>query len=196
VLALATHLGLELDIHESVIGEKPEGVFAYSARGAIPLLVHGEVVLIESRVMLEHLAEHAGWTDALPGDLALRSRHRLAMAIADLVLAAHLFSDAPDEGRIEDACRALGAATRTTPAAPCLLAFQAAPIWARYRLFRPDHPIVAHVERDRPLTAWLDAVAALPSVVCNLPDRTVIAEDIARARRAGLVPDTIPWRLP
>lgn len=121
MLALLDHLGCPPDLRESMVGEKPEGLYQYSSSGHIPLLVHGDLVLTESRVMLEHLAEHYGLDEAYPADLGARSLHRHAMAVVDVFLAPLLFTptdtdvDAPG---LDDALRALEDATAS--AAPNL----------------------------------------------------------------------------
>ena len=69
VLAFFEHLGCPPDLRESTVGEKPEGLSQYSASGRIPLLVHGDLVLTESRVMLEHLADYYEFQESYPPDL-------------------------------------------------------------------------------------------------------------------------------
>ena len=79
VLALALHLGIALERREAPVGDTPDGLQGYSAAHSLPLFVEGPLVLSESRVMLEHLAEAVGFVDAWPDDLAARTRHRQAM---------------------------------------------------------------------------------------------------------------------
>jgi len=66
VRALLDHLQCPVDLRESMVGEKPEALYQYSSSGRSPLLVHGDLVLMESRVMLEHLAEYYAFEDSYP----------------------------------------------------------------------------------------------------------------------------------
>ncbi len=189
VLALVRHLDADVECQESVVGEKPVGVFSYSSRGAIPMLVHDGLVFTESRVMLEHLAEYFRLSDALPAQLNERSLHRHTMAVADGTLARWLFAPGdPDVPSLEDACRALSASVAIGPLQPSLLALHVAPMWIRYRLFRPRSAVVCRVEATPSLAAWLDDAASLPCIQDTLPDRGVLASDLRRAHAAGLIP--------
>lgn len=189
VLALLDHLGCPVDLRESLVGHKPAGIGRYSASGSIPLLVHGDLVLTESRVMLEHLAEHLAFADAYPADLGARTLHRHAMAMVDNVLAPLLHrtpADA-DKPRLGEALTALEVATATVAPRPCLLAFHVAPIWLRFRWWHPGGPVIRAVEAHAALCVWLDAAAQLDCITRTAPDLVEHCEDFARARQAGLL---------
>lgn len=190
VLALFEHLGCPPDLRESVVGEKPDGIYRYSAGGAIPLLVHGDLVLTESRVMLEHLAEYYSFADAYPADLMARSRHRHAMAVVDDFLAPLLFgrSDTHVDGpRLEDALRVLEEATATVAPHPHLLAIHLAPIWLRFRVWHPAHAVTRAIEARSVLRAWLDSALLLDCLRRTAPDPVTHQQDLARARQLGLL---------
>lgn len=171
-----------------MVGEKPEGVHDYSASGRIPLLVHGDLVLTESRVMLEYLAAHHPFADAYPHDLGARTLHRHAMAVVDDFLARRLLRPTGDEEgpRLEDVLRALEAAT-SAPPLPSLLSLHVAPIWLRFRLWWPKGGITRAIEARPALSAWLDAAVELDCLARTAPDPATHMEDVARARRAGLI---------
>lgn len=190
VLALLEHLGAPVERRESPVGEKPDGLERYSWAKRIPLLVHGDLVLTESRVILEHLAEYHGFADAYPADLAARSLHRHAMAVVDRAIVPVIFgrkqADA-DDPLLADTLRALAVATATVAPRPCLLALHVAPMWQRARCWQPAGVVVRAVEAHSALCRWLDAVAELDCVMRTAPDRAAHLEDLARARQAGLL---------
>ncbi|MCO4762067.1 MAG: glutathione S-transferase [Myxococcales bacterium] len=187
VLALLAHLGVPFDHRQAMLGDKPPGIERYSARGSIPLLVDGELVLTESRVILSYLAEAYDFEGAFPGHLAHRTRHRLAMALVDDWLAPALFGQRDVPGaRAREVLDALQQAT-VTPPHPSLLAFHVAPIWLRYRRLRPTSEITRAIEARTALCGWLDAVAALPAIERTAPDPLTHTEDLRRAIAAGLV---------
>jgi len=166
VIALADHLGVALERREVAYGERPEGIERYARSAPVPLLVDGDLVLTESRVMLEHLAERHGFAEAFPEELAARTLHRHAMAVTDDVLAPLLFGRRTDvsEGRLDDGLGSVEAAIATADAAPCLLAFHLAPMWQRCLAWSPEG-LLTHAIRARPrLGGWLEAAAALPSL--------------------------------
>lgn len=191
VLALAEHLGAPLDRREAIVGEKPRGLSRYSTSGRIPLLVDGELVVSESRVILEHLAERHGFAEALPRSLVDRTRHRHAMAVTDAVLAPRLFlaAEAPmDPRRLDDALSWIEDATARTEPAPSLLAFHLAPIGLRFRWWLPSGAVTRAILARPALARWLDDAAELDAVARTSPDLATHCADVARARSAGLVP--------
>lgn len=194
VLALLDHLGHAPDLRESAVGEKPPGLARYSSSKRIPLLVHGELVLNESRVMLEHLAKHFDFADGLPSELSTCTLHRHAMAVVDDFLAPLLVRRLADSDRprLDDVLTALESATATQRPEPSLLAFHVAPIWLRFRWWHPRGAVTRAIEAREPLCTWLDAATRLPSVARTSPDRAVQREDLERARRAGLLPADFP----
>jgi len=188
VLALFDHLGVAFDERCSAVGDKPDGIENYSPSGRIPLLVHGGLVITESRVMLDHLAEYYAFDDAYPEDLAARTLHRHAMTLVDNVLAPLLMHEDPAVlPRLDEAIAALESATATISPCPCLLALHVAPLWLRFRWWRPDGAVTRRIERQSALVSWLDGAASLACVLGTAPERKAHLEDVARARRAGLM---------
>lgn len=170
-----------------MVGDKPEGIYRHSVSGRIPLLVHGALVLSESRVMLEYLADLHGLTDALPPDLRTRTLHRHAMAVVDEFLAPRLLHPTQEvEPRLEDVLRALEEVATPAPG-PSLLELHVAPIWLRFQMWWPNGPITSAIEGRPALRAWLDAAIALDCVVRTAPDPVAHMEDVERARQAGLM---------
>jgi len=190
VLALLDHLGAPVERRETAVGAKPAGLEQYSAAKRIPLLVHGDLVLTESRVIAEHLAEYHSFADAYPDDVATRSRHRHAMALLDLTIVPVLFGRkqiAIGDLQLDDALRALAAATESTTPRPCLLSLHAAPMWLRLRWWQPTGTVARAVQARPTLQAWLDATIELACVNRTAPDREAHTDDLVRARQAGLV---------
>ena len=182
VLALLAHLGVEVRMVEGPVGGEVPGLARHSPSGRVPLLVDGPLVIGESRVMLEHLAERQVMVRALPGDLQARTRHRHAMAVFDAHLGSRLVHESPlPEERLGEVVSAIQeAAAGASPES--LLAFHLAPFWLRFRRWRPEAAITRCIASRPSLVAWLDAAAALPVVVS-----TFVAPDpeIERALRGG-----------
>lgn len=191
VLALLEHLGLATDRRMSRVGNKPDGLEHYSPSGRIPLLVHTGLVLTESRVMLEHLAEYYGFVDAYPASLGIRSLHRNAMAVVDDCLVPLLMGRGhaeSDEPRLDEALSSLEKATAPVAPRPCLLTFQVTPIWGAFRSWQPSGAVTRAIETRAGLRGWLDAAARLDCLARTAPDSATLAEDIAGARTLGLLP--------
>ena len=187
----ASHLGHPPELHESIVGEKPAGLAQYSASSMIPLLVHDDLVLTESRVILEHLTDHYAYADAYPAELGARSRHRHAMAVVDTFFVPLLFGrmDAEvDDLQLEDGLRALEEATASGIPQPHLLAIHVAPIWLRFRLWQPAHIVTRAIEARTALCRWLNTAVELDCLSRTAPDPVTHQEDVVRARQAGLLP--------
>lgn len=188
VLALAEHLGCSLDRREARVGDKPAGLDRYSASRQIPLLVDGDLVLTESRAMLEHLAERHGFAGAWPADLDARSLHRQAMSIVDARLAPLLrCGETADAAALDGALDALEAAIAAAPLSVCLLALHVTPVCQAFRSWHPAGGVTRAIESRTALCAWLDAADALDCLAKTRPDPITHAEDILRARRSGLL---------
>jgi glutathione S-transferase len=191
VLALLDELGVAPELRIALPGDVPDGLRAFSPTGRIPLLVHGDIAIGESRVMLEHLAEAYDFDAAFPRDLARRTRHRQAMALMDGVIGPHLFRAGPpnakEMARLEECLDVLGELTADPPA-PSLLAFHLAPTWLRFQWWRPESPVTAAIRARTKLRAWLDAAAALPSVKRTAPDAAENIADFEHARAGEKLP--------
>lgn len=183
VLALFDHLGCKPDLRELMVGEKTGELYQYSASGSVPLLVDGDLVITESRVMLEHLAEFYEF-ESYPANLQERSLHRHAMAVVDDFLVPLLFGRAEvDATRLDDALNTIEDATATVTPSPCLLAFHVAPIWLWFRSWRPEHAVTRAIRAREPLCSWLDATVQLDCVRRTASDPATHEEDVARQER-------------
>jgi glutathione S-transferase len=181
-LALLEHLRVDCELIEAPFGQVPERLRRWSPSGRVPLLVQGEVVIGESRVMLEHLAEAYAFDSAYPRELVERTLHRHAMAVMDAFIAPRL---APGEepleaSRLAECVGVLEGVALASPPSPSLLAFHLAPPWLRFKWIYPEGDVTRAI-RERPkLADWLDAAARLAAV-----DRTgPSAADIAEIRAA------------
>jgi len=181
VLALLRHLEVPHDSHEARLGELPADLTRLSPSGRIPLLVHGEVVIGESRVILEHLAEAYGMEDAYPRLLAARTRARHAMALLDVFVAPTLTRAEAGlgEARLAECLDVLASVSEEAAPSPGLLAFHVAPIWLRLQWWHPEGPVTRAILRRPELAAWLDATTQLEAVARTTPDR---AENVADFR--------------
>jgi len=183
VLALLDHLGVAHDAREAPVGQVPDGLLSWSPSGRIPLLVHGAVVIGESRVMLEHLAEAYGFESGYPRALVARTLQRHAMALMDSVVAPRLAAgDAGlDVPRIAECLDIFESVAVATPLEPCLFTFHFAPVWLRFQWWRPSGAVTRAI-RSRPrLAAWLDGAAGLASVVRTAPSQQGNEDDFNAA---------------
>ena len=185
VLALLDHLGVAYETREAPLGQLPEGVERWSPSGRVPLLVHGALVIGESRVMLEHLAEAYGFGSGYPLELTQRTRQRHAMALMDGSVAPALTrpDSKLDAVRLAGCLDVFEGATQA-PLEPGLFAFHFAPLWLRFQWWHPEG-VVTRAVRDRPaLAAWLDGAASLAAVQRTAPSQ---AENVADFRAACVI---------
>jgi glutathione S-transferase len=185
VFALLAHLGVEVDCREVPAGQQPDGLVELSPSGRVPLLVHGAVVIGESRVMLEHLAEVYGFESSYPRDLDRRTLHRHAMAVMDGIVAPRLFrADAAADARLSE-CLDAFEHLALEPPEPCLLTFHLAPLWLRFQWWRPEGAVTQAIRARRTLAAWLDGAAALAAVARTAPDAGANTADFQRMAAAS-----------
>jgi glutathione S-transferase len=171
VLALFAHLGVAHDLTEAAPGETPEGLLRLSPSGRVPMLVHGDLVIGESRVMLEHVAEVYGFDDAWPRDLAPRTRVREAMAMMDAYVAPQLFRDdlAEDDRRLAEYVRVFEALAAEPPV-PSLVTFHFAPIWMRFKWWHPNGGVTRAIAGRPLLATWLDRAAGIDAIARTAAD--------------------------
>ncbi len=185
VLALLDHLEVARDVRQAPYGQLPEGLTRWSPSGRIPLLVHGEIAIGDSRLMLEHLAEAYGLEAAYPNALGSRTLQRHAMALLDSVLVPRLSGDngTGDAARLEE-CLDVFEDVMATALQPGLMSFHFAPLWLRFQWWQPEGAVTRALRRRPPVVAWLDRAAELPSVVRTSPDRS---RNVSGYRAAGAV---------
>lgn len=175
VLALLAHLDVSHDLREAAAGAIPQGLQRWSPSGRIPLLVHGDIVIGESRVMLEYVAEAYAFATPYPGGLVESTLQRHAMAVMDTTVAPLLFptlqENTLDPSRLSECIDVLEQAVLTSPP-PNLLAFHLAPIWLRFQWWHPDSAVTRLVRARPALAGWLDEAVHLPSVVSTSPKRS------------------------
>ncbi len=187
VLALLTELGLEFDHHESPIGAHPDGLEPHSPSGRLPILVHGDLVLGESVVILEYLADTFGFDAPFHADPTSRARQREVLAMVDVHLTPLALTSGvpPNMARFEEFLDVLTRAV--LPGPPSLLTFALGPIWLRLR-WKGDAAEFMRSIRARPLLEhWLDAMADQPSVTATAPAQTALKRALQSARAAGRI---------
>lgn len=187
VLAILTELGLEFEHHESEIGVHPKGLELHSPSGRLPILVHGDLVLGESVVILEYLADRFGFDAPFHRDSASRARQREVLAMVDVHLTPLVFTsgEPPDMARFEEFLDVLTRAILPGPAP--LLTFVLGPVWLRLR-WKGDSADFMRSIRARPLLEdWLDAMADQKSVTDTAPARAAVRREVLSARAAGRI---------
>jgi len=185
VLSLLDHLGVEPETREAPLGQLPEGLERWSPSGRVPLLVHGALVIGESRVMLEHLAEAYGFDSAYPRELTQRTLQRHAMALMDGSVAPALTRPdwKPDAARLAECLDVFEGATQAPPE-PGLFTFHFAPVWLRFQWWHPEGAVTRALA-DRPkLAAWLDDAASLAAVQRTAPSK---ADNVADFQAACVI---------
>jgi len=183
VRALFTHLGVEHDLVETPPGTHPPELARWSPSHRIPLLVHRGMGIGESRVMLDLVAEMHAFEHAYPAPVFDRALHREAMAIVDDMIAPTLLHDQPlRPARLTEHLDRLTHVARSTPPAPCLLAFHVAPIWLRLQWWRPRGQVTQAIRQRPTLVEWLDATARLPAIVATSPAQADNIEDFNAVR--------------
>ncbi|MCO4746252.1 MAG: glutathione S-transferase N-terminal domain-containing protein [Proteobacteria bacterium] len=180
IRALAAHLELGLQVVEGPIGQAHPEALAHSPTGRVPLLVHGSLVLGESVVIGDYLADLGDWR-GFPAGPGERARHREAMALFDLYLAGLVFRPRPVSPRAEEVLDRLQELVLAFDVSPCRLAFHVAPFFLRVLHWYPEGPLLQAIAGRPGLRAWLHASCALDPVLATSPSTE---ESVAHLRAA------------
>jgi glutathione S-transferase len=146
------------------------------------LLVHGDLSIGESWVMLDYLAETYAFEGAYPASMTERTLQREAMAIVDGQIAKGLMGDsglAPP--RLTECVDRLEAITRLSAPVPSVMAFHVAPIWLRLQWWQPEGDVTRLIRRRPQLAEWLDATTRLSAVARTSPTRAENVRDFEAA---------------
>lgn len=178
--ALLTHLGVPFELHEVDLDDRDPGFLDLTPTGKVPLLVDGDLVLYESRVINAYLAEKQGWERAFAADPRLRARQRLAMKQWDDVVVPAFYASMRDPAALDEERRyaiageigeLAGTLDLMAPEVESLLAFHMAPHWARMVWLRSRTGLVELIGARPTVREWLDRAAAIPAVQETLPGR-------------------------
>ncbi|MBM4379578.1 MAG: glutathione S-transferase [Deltaproteobacteria bacterium] len=189
VRALQQQVGLPHEPREIDLSRKPADSLAHSPTGAVPVLEDDGLVLFESTVICEYLAERHGWRGAWSPDIRQRARERLAIKRFDDLVAPLFFQSLQDTAVLEARPQwrwevaLLGQAARD--ASPTgMLGLLLAPNWLRMGWLAPDAP-VARALRDE-AGAFLDQAMASPAVAATSPDRAHTTQQMRARLGLGL----------
>ena len=187
VLALLHHAEISFDFVEVAHGEV--AIPERNPLGALPLLTHGELVLAESAVINEYLADRYKVASALSPQVGRRAQQRQAMALVDRYLAPLLFTR-PDVEQSDSLRRALPIVESALTSSDLigLVEFHIAPLWRWVSRFRRDHPAVATVATRPTLHRRLEQLLLLPCIERTGPDDTELRAQVARAQSDGRLP--------
>ena len=178
--ALLIHLRLPFEIYEIDLASRDPEFLKLTPTGRVPFMVDGDLMLYESRVINEYIAERNAWDGAFAADPALRARQRLAMKQWDGVVVSAFYDSLGGTEGLNPECRravreelnqmgctiqAMGSEVEN------LLAFHCAPHWIRMCWLEPDTGLTAIVSQLPPLRSWLDQAATLAAIQQTLPDR-------------------------
>jgi len=182
--ALLARLDVEHEEVEIDLDDRPERFLSLTPTGKVPLLVDGDLVLYESSIVDEYLADRFAWDHAWPDDPDARARQRLAMERWDAVVLPAWYRSLKEggpiaveerdavEGELEELDRTIR--HRTEEGADTLLGFHCATHWIRIRALA-DHSEIHERIRERTASArWLDRAADLDAVQATSPDEDAI----------------------
>ena len=166
------HIEIDLDARDT-------SFLALTPTGRVPLLCDGDLRLYESTIILEYLADRAGWVEALPGDAQSRARQRLGMlrwdeAILPAFYAAlqGAWNGPPNEQCLEAELAELESTlVQTEAATDSLLGYHCAPHWIRMRWLGQSMPLFGSVISLPILHNWLDDTLDLKPIKQTLPLR-------------------------
>jgi glutathione S-transferase len=186
--ALLTLLNEPFELEEIDLANKPAHFLALSPTGRVPMMQDDGLLLYESAIINEYLADKRGWAGAWAKDVGLKARQRLAMVQWDNVVLPAFFGSLKDKGALEGAAgeridRELAELEKTAQASggvECLLGLHLAPFWQRVSWHREDSPLAGRVERHAALVRWLDAAVALPAVQKTSPNREATVAALRR----------------
>lgn len=182
--ALLTLLGAPFELREIDLSNKPADFLALSPTGAVPLLEDDGLVLYESAVINEYLAERFSWREAYSPDLRQRALERLAMKRFDDVLLPVAFASFANPASLESKPlwrREVEVLANTVKQSQpsSLLGLHLATHWVRMARAFPENVVVGALREA--LGGFLDAAAALACVAQTSPDLDATAKGM-RAR--------------
>lgn len=182
--ALLTLMQAPFELREVDLANKPAELLALSPTQAVPLLEDEGLVLYESAVINEYLAERLAWRDAFSSSLSQRALERLAMKRFDDVLIPVAFASFSNPATLESKPlwrKEVEFLSRTVKQSrvESLLGLHVATHWVRTKLAFPDNAVVQALGES--VGEFLNAAAALPCVVATSPDLEAAAK-VLRAR--------------
>ncbi len=180
VRALLRHLGMAFQGVRVDLAARPVEFLDLSPTGKVPLLVDGPLILHESSIICDYLAEKAGWHDAWGRDLVLRTQQRLAMRrFEDFLLPFHYQSMRDPSGLTMEKIRELRLeltrfveTIRRSGSTPVNMpGFLLAPFWARIRWMGAHAPVLSLIMENISLVSWLESTLEVAAIRETLPDR-------------------------
>ncbi len=171
--ALLTLLKAPFELREVDLANKPAELLALSPTQAVPLLEDDGLVLYESAVINEYLAERLAWRDAFSSSLSQRALERLAMKRFDDVVIPAAFASFSNPSSLESKPlwrKEVEFLSRTVKQSrvESLLGLHVATHWMRVKLAFPENAVVQALGEH--VGEFLNAAAALPCVVATSPD--------------------------
>jgi glutaredoxin len=171
--ALLKRLGVPYEAITVDLLNKSVEFLALSPTGAVPLIQDDELVLFESAVINEYLAEKFAWSAAFSGDVKQRARERLAMKRFDELLVPVFFQRLKDASVLEAKPSwrrevALLGETVKQSVPGSLIGLHVATHWLRMGWLAPKSPMVVAIRESA--GAFFEAASTLPEIVSTTPD--------------------------
>jgi glutathione S-transferase len=179
--ALLRRLGVPVEVRAVDPRNKSPEFLAIAPNGKTPVLVDGPLVLNESFVVNEYLAEKLQWAHAHASDPGLRARERLAMLQFDEVFVPQFYAAARSGslpaadtlGTVRNLLRELERTILAVDGCDNLIGIHCAVHWVRMRwlMGARSTPVAPLVAEHPALQSWLDAATQLEAVQSTLPAR-------------------------
>ncbi len=178
--ALLTHLDIPFEVQEVDLSHRDPELLRLSPTGRVPFLRDGDLVLYESQVINDYLAEINNWNEAYASNPILRARQKLAMKQWDSIVLPAFYQSLKKSSILDDDTRSniekeldfmAGTAEQMGEDINNLVAFHIAPFWARMDWLREYSPIANLIDTRPHLKSWCDATVALKAVQETLPEK-------------------------
>jgi glutathione S-transferase len=173
VRALLTLLGEPFESHVIDLSHKPADFLALSPTGAVPLFRDGSLILYESAVINEYLAERSQWRHAFSTEAGQRARERLAIKRFDDVVLPIMYQSFRTSTVLKE--KPLWRAevkelvsTSANSRPESLLGLHLATHWVRVLRAFPDNEVVSELAMG--LGPFLAAAADLEAIVATNPN--------------------------
>ena len=177
--ALLTHLGVEFELVEIDLQDKPDEFLEISPTGKVPLMESGDFVLFESQIINDYLVEKFEWSGAYPDQLEQKFRQKLAAKQWDGVVLEPFYAGLGDPARLEEAEGEIRDVLafieevfqKSASDAENMISFHMATHWARMGWLSEYTDLPVWIEDYDALKQGLDRAVEQPAIQETLPKK-------------------------
>lgn len=170
---------IEFELIEIDLNDKPDEFLEISPTGKVPLMELDGVVLYESQVINDYLADRYQWFGAYPDQTEDEYRQKLAMKQWDSIILEPFYGGLSDPDTLreaeEDIRNELAVMDEvfrdTVDDGENLISFHMATFWARMRWLSDYSDFPEWLEEYKNLKQGLDRAVEHPSIQETLPER-------------------------